>query len=51
MGNIAVIERWCINPDRYTDYLPVEDQMIGQLLHLRVDHKKLRAQANVFPGA
>jgi hypothetical protein len=44
-------ERWCVNPDPYADgndFMPHEDLLIGQLLHLRAGPDKLRAQANVF---
>ena len=44
-------ERWCVNPDPYAngnDFMPREDLLIGQLLHLRAGPDKLRAQANVF---
>ncbi len=47
-----VSERWCISPDPYADkndYMPDEDKLIGQLLHLRAGPDKLRRQANVFP--
>lgn len=49
----AVRERWCVYPDPYADkndYMPVEDKLIGQLLHLRAGPDQLRRQANVFPG-
>jgi hypothetical protein len=44
-------ERWCVNPDPYADgndFMPREDLLIGQLLHLRAGPDKLRAQSNVF---
>jgi hypothetical protein len=47
------IERWCVNPDPHAagnDFMPREDLLIGQLLHLRADPAALRAQANIFPG-
>lgn len=49
----SVKERWCVNPEPYTvgeDWMPAEDKLIGQLLHLRAGPEKLRASANVFPG-
>ncbi len=48
----AVSERWCISPDPYADkndYMPDEDKLIGQLLHLRAGPDQVRRQANVFP--
>lgn len=49
----SVKERWCVNPDPWADgndFMPEEDKLIGQLLHLRAGPDKLRAQANVFKG-
>ncbi len=50
----AVSERWCVYPDPYADkndYMPEEDKLIGQLLHLRAGPDKVRAMANVFKTA
>ncbi len=50
----TVSERWCISPNPYADgndYMPDEDKLIGQLLHLRAGPDRLRAMSNVFPGA
>lgn len=47
----SVNERWCVNPDPYhngNDFMPEEDKLIGQLLHLRAGPDKVRAMANVF---
>lgn len=47
----TVREQWCIAPDPWADgndYMPDEDKLIGQLLHLRADPDKLRAAANVI---
>jgi hypothetical protein len=47
-----VVERWCISPDPYADkneFMPDEDKLIGQLLHLRAGPDQLRRQANVYP--
>jgi hypothetical protein len=49
----SIKERWCVNPDPWADgndFMPEEDKLIGQLLHLRAGPDKLRAQANVFKG-
>jgi hypothetical protein len=43
----SVIERWCVAPEG-DDWMPDEDKLIGQLLHLRAGPDKLRAQANIF---
>jgi len=48
-----VRERWCVTPQPYTvgeDWMPEEDKLIGQLLHLRAGPDKLRAAANIFPA-
>lgn len=50
----SVTERWCVTPDPYADandYMPSEDKLIGQLLHLRAGPDKLRAKANVWGGS
>lgn len=45
-----ISERWCIAPDVTQEWLPPEDQLIGQLLHLRAGPNKLRKKASVFHG-
>ncbi len=52
MGSVS--EKWCVYPNPITqdnDYMPDEDKLIGQLLHLRAGPDELRAKANIFPGA
>jgi hypothetical protein len=49
----GVSEKWCVAPDPYADgndFMPDEDKMIGQLLHLRAGPDKVRAMSNVFLG-
>ncbi len=41
-------ERWCVYPAHHEEYRPPEDQMIGQLLHLRAGPEQLREKANIF---
>ena len=52
MGSVS--EKWCVYPNPITqdnEWMPSEDSLIGQLLHLRAGPDQLRAKANVFPGA
>ncbi len=49
----SVNEAWCVYPDPYADkndFMPEEDKLIGQLLHLRAGPDQVRRMANVFPG-
>ena len=47
----TINESWCVNPDPYANgnpWMPEEDKLIGQLLHLRAGPDALRAMANVY---